>query len=49
MVEPYRWKVALEQPQVVAEVNGWSTANKGNVDIWQSYADRNQVWHDDFG
>jgi hypothetical protein len=34
---------------VVAEVNGWSTANKGNVDIWQSYADANQEWHYSFG
>jgi ricin-type beta-trefoil lectin protein len=34
---------------VVAEVNGWSTANKGNVDIWQSYADSNQMWKYNFG
>jgi hypothetical protein len=34
---------------VVAEVNGWSTSNKGNVDIWQSYADFNQMWKYNFG
>lgn len=34
---------------VVAEVNGWSTSNKGNVDIWQNYADSNQMWDVNFG
>jgi hypothetical protein len=29
---------------VVAEVAGWSTANGGNVDIWQYLGDSNQHW-----
>ncbi len=29
---------------VVAEVYNWSTSNYGNVDIWQSYGDANQMW-----
>ncbi len=29
----------------VLEVNGWSTANGGKVDIWQSHIGANQEWN----